>query len=651
MQSGYERQNRMGDEPPILAGGTRPPDKREVSLRWLSGTFMTGITSISLMGIALFVALEGKEQLTSPAAALNSTNSLPIGTPLAKGEKMNRIRSSIITSKEPDKLVMNVPTLINDGDQQIVRTRPFVHVSMPLASNYQDVAEYPKFNPLQIFSTEQSAVSASINPGAIYGAKIDSEISLKTYDYPYSDDGLRYAGRMNLDEAEETVRTNGSILIGQNSQIAALHYVDPRRFGNAQTTIFDFTANMQNNARVVAENISVSGYASRNTNEIEFFEDVQTIRTAASLNDILIEAGHQDTQIAKYVDILAQEVGVENLAAGTSIRLGIEQDEFSTNIVRLSLYEKDNHIVTAALNDKGRYIIADEPIYSANLAALLEDAPNQVPLAADLPTVYNAIYRAGLYYGMTQDMIKQLVQLMAANVDFRAKVKPTDRLEAFFSVEDDNSNANKDSDLLYISATFSGNVLNFYKFTNPDDGLVDFYDEEGRSGRQFLLRNPAPTGAFRSPFGIRRHPITGRTRMHSGVDWSAPRGTPILASGDGVVIDAGWNSGGYGRQTKIKHANGYVSSYSHQSKISKGVTPGARVKQGQIIGLIGSTGLSTGPHLHYELIVNGTKVDPLRVRLPDSKALKGEALAQFDRNRLKINTLLGIDEPTTLASN
>lgn len=651
MQSGSERQNRMGDEPPILAGGTRPPDKREVSLRWLSGTFMTGITSISLMGIALFVALEGKEQLTSPAAALNSINSLPLGSPLTKGEKMNRIRSSIMTSKEPDKLVMNVPTLINDGDQQIVRTRPFVHVSMPLASNYQGVAEYPKFNPLQIFSTEQSSASASINPGAIYGAKIDSEISLKTYDYPYSDDGLRYAGRMNLDEAEETVRTNGSILIGQNSQIAALHYVDPRRFGNAQTAIFDFTANMQNNARVVAENISVSGYASRNTNEIEFFEDVQTIRTAASLNDILIEAGHQETQIAKYVDILAQEVDVENLAAGTSIRLGIEQDEFSTNIVRLSLYEKDNHIVTAALNDKGRYIIADEPIYSANLAALLEDTPNQVPLAADLPTVYNAIYRAGLYYGMTQDMIKQLVQLMAANVDFRAKVKPTDRLEAFFSVEDDNSNANKDSDLLYISATFGGNVLNFYKFTNPDDGMVDFYDEEGRSGRQFLLRNPAPTGAFRSPFGIRRHPITGRTRMHSGVDWSAPRGTPILASGDGVVIDAGWNSGGYGRQTKIKHANGYVSSYSHQSKISKGVTPGARVKQGQIIGLIGSTGLSTGPHLHYELIVNGTKVDPLRVRLPDSKALKGEALAQFDRNRLKINTLLGIEEPTTLASN
>ncbi|MEW7009248.1 peptidoglycan DD-metalloendopeptidase family protein [Lentilitoribacter sp. EG35] len=651
MLSRTDRADGMGDEPPILAGGTRAPDRREVSLRWLSGTFMTGITSISLMGIALFVALEGKEQLTSPAVALNATDPLLIIASLAKGEKQHRIRSSIITNREPDKLVMDVPTLINEGDQQIVRTRPFVHVSMPLASNYQDVEEYPKFNPLQIFSTTKPELNASFDSGAIYGAKVDSEIALKTYDYPYGDDSLRYAARMNLDEAEETVRTNGSILIGQDSQIAALHYVDPRRFGNAQTAIFDFTANIQNNARVVAENISVASYAPKNTKEIEFFEDVQTIRTAASLSDILTETGHQESQITKYVDILSQEIDVENLNAGTSIRLGIEQDELFTEIVRISIYEKNNHIITAALNDKGRYVIADEPIYSPNLAALLEDTPNQVPQVTDLPTTYDAIYRAGLYYGMTQDMIKQLVQLMAANVDFRAKIRPTDKLEAFFSVEDESSNANKDSDLLYISANFGDTTLSFYKFTHPDDGTIDFYNKDGRSGRQFLLRNPAPTGIFRSPFGIRRHPITGRTRMHSGVDWAAPRGTPILASGDGVVLEAGWHSGGYGRQTKIKHANGYVSSYSHQSKISNGVVPGARVKQGQIIGLIGSTGLSTGPHLHYELIVNGTKVDPLRVRLPDSKALKGDVLATFHQNRLKINTLLGIEDTTTLASN
>jgi murein DD-endopeptidase MepM/ murein hydrolase activator NlpD len=146
---------------------------------------------------------------------------------------------------------------------------------------------------------------------------------------------------------------------------------------------------------------------------------------------------------------------------------------------------------------------------------------------------------------------------------------------------------------------------------------------------------------------MRRHPILKYSRMHTGVDWSAPRGTPIIASGNGVVEQAGWDKGGYGRQTIIRHANGYVSSYSHQNSIAKGVKPGARVRQGQVIGTVGSTGLSTGPHLHYELIVNGTKVDPLRIRLPDGKSLKDDAFEMFARERDRINALLDIENTDT----
>src|SRR5690606_10289534 len=156
---------------------------------------------------------------------------------------------------------------------------------------------------------------------------------------------------------------------------------------------------------------------------------------------------------------------------------------------------------------------------------------------------------------------------------------------------------------------------------------------------------PVPNGKFRSGFGSRRHPILGYSRMHTGVDWSAPRGTAIIASGNGVVEKAGW-SGGYGRQTIIRHANGYKSSYSHQNAIADGVTEGARVRQGQVIGYVGSSGLSTGNHLHYELIVNGTKVDPMRVRLPVERALKGPELEAFLRERERIDDLLEDDEPT-----
>src|SRR5690606_32180026 len=178
----------------------------------------------------------------------------------------------------------------------------------------------------------------------------------------------------------------------------------------------------------------------------------------------------------------------------------------------------------------------------------------------------------------------------------------------------------------------------FYRF-QMEDGVVDYFDEEGRSARQFLLRNPVPNGRFTSGFGGRRHPVLGYTRMHTGVDWAAPRGTPIIAVGNGVVEEAGW-SGGYGRQTIIRHANGYKSSYSHQNAIAEGVTEGARVRQGQVSGYVGSTGLSTGNHLHYEMIVNGTKVDPMRVRLPVERALKGEELEVFLKERERIDELL-----------
>ena len=127
-----------------------------------------------------------------------------------------------------------------------------------------------------------------------------------------------------------------------------------------------------------------------------------------------------------------------------------------------------------------------------------------------------------------------------------------------------------------------------------EDGAFDYFDEDGRSAKQFLLRNPLPNGKFRSGFGGRRHPILGYSKMHTGVDWAAPPGSPIIAAGNGVVEEAGW-AGGYGKQTIIRHANGYETSYNHQSRIAKGIKPGVKVRQGQVIGYVGTTGLSTGP--------------------------------------------------------
>jgi murein DD-endopeptidase MepM/ murein hydrolase activator NlpD len=238
------------------------------------------------------------------------------------------------------------------------------------------------------------------------------------------------------------------------------------------------------------------------------------------------------------------------------------------------------------------------------------------------------------------------VRLLASDVDFQSRLSPADQLEVLFSQPDDNDTVTEDSELLYVSATFGGNARSLYRF-QMQDGSVDYFDKDGRSAKQFLLRNPVPNGKFTSGFGSRRHPILGYVRMHTGTDWSAPSGTPIIATGNGVVEKAGWASG-YGKQTIIRHANGYETSYNHQSAFAKGIQPGARVRQGQVIGYVGSTGLSTGAHLHYEMIVNGNKVDAMRVRLPTGRVLKDAELEAFMLERDRIDALLAEENGDSL---
>lgn len=634
----------MGEEEPLLADGRKAPDRREVSIRWLSGTFLTGITSSALMGIALFAALDGREQLAIPGEAYAATD---IETqPLEGAEKGSRLVSTTIAAKPSDKTIVEISTMTNEGERSVIRSRPFAHVKMALAANHAAKGEYPKFDPLKIFSSGKAETESTT--GIIYGAEVESEIRLKTVDFPVNRAPYDYAAAMDAEEAEEDVRTNGSILTDETFQVAMLHYVNPQRFSGADSP-FDFSTNL--NARVVAENVSVATTLTPEDGAVEFIDDVIAIREDKSMVDALTEAGYAKGE-AKYVaEVLASEAGSPDLTEGDVFRIGLEQRGRDTRIVRASVYDGANHVASVAVNDFEILVAANEPPQSPAVRSAFDETPVTVLAGRDLPRVYDGIYKAALSYGMSGEMTEKVIRLLASNVDYQARLKPTDTMEAVFSVNEETNEASDESELLYLAASFGNNAVSLYRFRNPEDGSIDYYDSEGRSARQFLIRNPLPNGRFRSGFGMRRHPILGYKRMHWGVDWSAPRGTPIIAAGNGVVEKAGWNKGGYGKQTLIRHPNGYVSSYSHQTKIAKGIVPGARVKQGQVIGYVGSTGLSTGPHLHYELIVNGRKVDPMRVRLPDGKSLNGETLTAFQIERERIDRLVNRDaDPKRLAA-
>jgi murein DD-endopeptidase MepM/ murein hydrolase activator NlpD len=240
-----------------------------------------------------------------------------------------------------------------------------------------------------------------------------------------------------------------------------------------------------------------------------------------------------------------------------------------------------------------------------------------------------------------------MIRLFAHDVDFNRRVTPSDLFEVFYSSDDDGDSDR--GDILYTALTTGGETRRYYRYHSTPDGVVDYYDEQGKSARKFLVRKPIVSGQMRSGFGMRRHPVLGYYKMHSGVDWSDRIGTPIVAAGNGVVGKASWTSG-YGRRIEIEHANGYTTTYSHLSGFARGLIEGGRVRQGQIIGYLGNSGLSTGPHLHYEVLVNGRYVDPMRVRVPQGRELEGRMLAEFRRERERIDLLMTRDRAETRVS-
>ncbi|ESZ22099.1 MULTISPECIES: M23 family metallopeptidase [Mesorhizobium] len=634
----------LGNEPPLIADGrSGPPDRREVSARWLSGTFLTGVTSSVLMGVALFAALDGRQQLATPPE-IAELISLARGDDSGEIAKTTRLVAPRQIAKAKDRRRMEVPMVTKVGDRDVIHTMPFVQIKMALAAGHTTSRAYPPFNPMQVFGDDRDGNAgqpATAAAGQIYGAKVESELSLKTVDFPIETAAFDEKSDLSADEVEKVVREAGTGLSDGAVQVASLHYVDPQRFGDA------FAESMAGSydVRIVPENVSVSPRAAPDDQAPAFAEEIIPFTRDRNIVEAFADSGYTGEDATGMAEAIAKLLNATALKAGTVLRVGLEIHGDAAKVVRTGIYDRAQHIVTIALDDHGQYVPAQEPEPNPELLTAFDDSP-PVVVRGNLPNVYDGIYRAAYSYGMSKAMTKRLIKLLASGVDFQSRLNPSDRIEVLFSQPDGDDRASDESELLYVSASFGGTTRNFYRF-QMQDGSTDYFDEDGRSAQQFLLRNPLPAGKFRSGFGARRHPILGYVRLHTGVDWSAAIGTPIIAAGNGVVEKAGW-AGGYGKQIILRHANGYETSYNHQSAFAKGIAPGVRVRQGQTIGFLGQTGLATGPHLHYELIVNGTKVDPMRVRLPVGKVLKGDDLVAFKRERGRIDDLLKQEDNDSL---
>ena len=644
----------LGMAPPIEADGGEHSaiERRRVSLRWLFGTVLTGLAGATLIGAAIYAAFDRQSNFAeAPVAAGPVRRDIATGSPVSPGKGDRLVKPVDIAAGRQS---FRTPTTVNLGEREVVRVKGFTRVSTNLlvaSAGYSD--EVPPFNPLRLLSDARNPIEAAA--AEIAPLRDDAEIAFTTRDI--SGLVLSEGGpSLSLDEVQaqiaEHVR-NASAAAGQRplalppqlllmrTSRASLDPAGGLGYANPNNPILAPFSSIE--VRMVPENVTVAprspptspGPQGQGQND----ERLIVLKKNETLEEALRNSGVIREQIPRILTALGS--AGRNLSEGQKIKLMFDDMDGSGRIgqvARLSVYVNDNPETTVAANDAGGF----QPV------ARLEDASKgtrQRPSTEDDDDededsggmrLYNAVYETALKQEIPRPLIAELIRIFANDVDFQRPVAASDSFEAFYEEGDDNDGRNE---LLYASITTRGETFRYYRFHTPDDGTLDYYDENGRSTRKFLIRKPIAIGEQRSTFGMRRHPILRYTRMHTGVDWSGPIGTPIFAAGNGVVTKAARESG-YGNRVEIQHANGYVTTYNHLSGFARGISDGARVRQGQVIGFLGMTGLATGPHLHYEVMVNGHFVDPLRVRLARTRELDNRMLANFKRERDRIESIM-----------
>ena len=243
-------------------------------------------------------------------------------------------------------------------------------------------------------------------------------------------------------------------------------------------------------------------------------------------------------------------------------------------------------------------------------------------------TIFESLYSDGISNGLSPDILIKIIRLFSFDLDFQRDIRTDTVVSVSYEFDEISETGKlKYKDIKYASIKIDGKQLEYFKFIT-DEGFVDYFNRQGKNVKKSILKTPLDGARISSSYGMRKHPISGFNKMHKGVDFAAPTGTPIYAGGNGVVEYIGRN-GGYGKYIRIRHNNGYKTAYAHLSSYKKGITKGVRVNQGEVIGYVGSTGNSTGPHLHYEIIYQNKHINPLKLKLPSGKILEGKELERF----------------------
>ncbi len=388
-------------------------------------------------------------------------------------------------------------------------------------------------------------------------------------------------------------------------------------------------------AAVAAANAEVREEAALRAEQLAFTEpylahEARELRVASgeSLAGLLTRAGATPADASAALSSIASVYDPRRVRPGLPVSLYFFRDGGNAQLTGVAFRSEPGASVTANRTTAGAF------------AAREVQMPLTFEIARVAGPVQGSLYASALALGATDREVSALATQFSYDIDFQRDVRPGDRFELVFErFYDDQGNTVRTGDLLYLGFnTRSSGSRSFYSFLAPGDTRPDWYDADGKSARRFLMKTPINGARLSSGFGMRLHPVLGYSRMHRGTDFAAPIGTPILAAGEGVIERASPFST-YGNYVRIRHGNGYETAYAHMLRFARGIRPGMRVVQGQIIGYVGTTGRSTGPHLHYEVLRGGGQINPNTLRVANGRNLTGRQLQLFQIERARIDTL------------
>ncbi len=634
----------LGSASPRL-GGLYQRDHIEarhgVRLRWLVSTCLAGAVGVGAFAAVIYGSSDSTRRAEGFLPTLQRLSRSPL-QPLkrlvvpktAAGlnwvlPRQDRLKTA--SSMYSARHIIHDRIPLRRGQRDYIQIKPYIRIVARLSVASQVAGlQVPPFNPFKLYASSAPIRAAgSAGPEAAAEGQVAVNVVELLGGILPGNDGQELSAREVLKivalARDDAIPRSAAVALAQEKNTQPANPTTPPAAASA-----------------VAPNATVLRRTLHGRAGDDAGREIRTavLKTGQTLLSMLSSMGVEHWQARKMVETTRRLLPGQSLSASDILIVALQPSPTDTRrmepMVLTVRSASKKHRVTVVRNDGGEYIG-----FSKATPRSLAASAKGVNAAARQATVYASLYRAALVQRIPTTAIMRILRIHAYTTDFRQIVKVGDSVEFFFDLKEDDKGADSPpGELLVTSIKSGGRTHRFFRY-RTHDGTVDFYDERGQNSKKFLMRKPIKGVQARltSGYGMRKHPLLGTRRMHTGIDWAAPYGTPILAAGNGTIEEARWRSGN-GRYIRIRHANGYKTAYSHMKRFAAGVSKGVKVRQGQVIGYVGSTGLSSGPHLHYEIFVNNSFVNPLRIHVPRGRRLRGKALAEFQKERRRLETLM-----------